>query len=285
MNETTGAPQEIVWWDRLLIRLPGYSLIAWAACYGFHQHGLPMTAAVLVFFLACVPLLAGWQIFHLWRKHQRMRDWSREQELTQGEPGVPNVPQIQQKLSRIADEKADRPEPEKPRFGAWGIFLVIMSITAVATGLGIFLAKMGAPRILVLAVITLCLGGLAPLQFMGVRNRAYRAIKTMPKKLAEVRELVSKERYAPSSQRSTQATDSTLDAALLIVDQALDLSRGGHYRSAVDCLGLLALLARDSWPASCKSRVVAEKLQQRINGALAQLNVEERKTRDRHQSS
>jgi len=284
MNEAAGAPQEIVWWDRLLIRFPGYSLIAWAGCYGFHQHGLPMKTAVLIFFLVCVPLLGGWQIFHVWRARPRTREWHQEQQLTQGELGVPNVPQIRRKLARIAEKKADRPEPRKPRIGAWGIFLIAMALAAVAIGLGILLANLGAPRIATFGVITLVLGGLAPLQFLGVQNRAYRAIKTMPKKLSEVRNLVSKERYAPSSQRSTQATDSTLDAALLIVDQALDLSRGAHHRAAVDCLDLLAVLARDGWPASCKPRVVAEKLQQRINGALAQLSIEERKTRDRRQS-
>lgn len=281
MSRTAGAPQEIAWWDRLLIRFPGYSLIAWAGCYGLHQQGLPLKSAVLIFFLLAIPLLAAWQIFHVWQSRKRLRAWRKEQVLSQPELGVANIPQICGQLAQIAAEKTLNPEPKKPRFGAWGIFLLAMLIAAIAIAAGIFLAKAGAPKIAAFAIITLLLGGLGPLQVMGVHNRAYRAIARMPKKLSEIQDLVTAERYMPSSQRSTQSTDSTLEAAVLIINEALGHAQDGCQRAAVDCVDLLAVLARDSWPASSKPRALAENLHRRINGALAQLSVEERKSRKR----
>lgn len=237
-----------------------------------------MKSAVLLFFMLAVPLLAAWQIFHVWQSRKRLRAWRKEQVLSQRELGVPDIPQIRGKLAQIAAEKTLYSEPKRPRFGVWHLSLLAMLIAALAIAAGIFLAKAGAPRIAAFAIITLLLGGLAPLQTMGVRNRAYRAIATMAKKLSEIQDLVTAERYMPSSQRSTQSTDSTLDAAVLIINEALGHAQDGYQRAAVDCVDLLAVLTRDSWLAKSKPRTLAENLHRRIYGALAQLSVEERKS-------
>lgn len=49
-GSSASAPQEVAWWDRLLIRLPGYSLFAWMGAYGMHQSGdITLGTAALLF--------------------------------------------------------------------------------------------------------------------------------------------------------------------------------------------------------------------------------------------
>ncbi|WP_347038085.1 hypothetical protein AAHB37_15775 [Glutamicibacter halophytocola] len=98
---------------------------------------------MLIFFLLAIPLLAAWQIFHVWQSRKRLRAWRKEQVLSQPELGVANIPQIRGQLAQMAAEKTLNPEPKKPRFGAWGIFLLAMLIAAIAIAAGIFLAKAG----------------------------------------------------------------------------------------------------------------------------------------------
>ncbi|MGH3653970.1 hypothetical protein [Glutamicibacter sp.] len=276
-SESASAPQEVVWWDRLLIRVPGYSLFAWLGAYGMYQAGdISLGTAALLFFALALPLLAGWQIFQVLRSRRRIQLWRNAQRISQGSLGVPNVAEIRAKLDRIISTRALRPEPKKPRFGGLAIFFIILGITGIAITAGILLAKLGIASLSTFVIIGLLVAALRPLQLMGVQNRAYRAVVSIPGKLTEVRDLVMRERQASSGQRSTQAADSALDASLLIINAAIAESRSGYFRASADCVDLLALLTGQCWLAGSKPRNLAEKLHSRVNAALGQLSIEER---------
>lgn len=273
----TSAPTEVVWWDRLLIRLPGYSLFAWMGAYGMYQAGdLTLGSAVLLFFTVALPLLAGWQVFQVMRSRKRVQAWRSAQRIAQGNLGVPNVPEIRAKLEQIRTSGLYRPEPQKPRFGSLAIFFIILAVAALAITVGILLAKLGIVALTAFAIVGLLMAAIRPLQLMGVQNRAYRAVASIPEKLREVRELVVQERQLSSRQRTTQAVNSALDMSLQIIDMAIDHSKSGYFRASVDCVDLLDLLAQECWLAGSKPRNLVEKLRGRVNAALGQLHIEER---------
>ncbi|MGO2804753.1 MAG: hypothetical protein ACTIBK_03345 [Glutamicibacter arilaitensis] len=271
------APQEVVWWDRLLIRLPGYSLFAWMGAYGMYQAGyVTLGSAVLLFFTVALPLLAGWQVFQVMRSHKRVQAWRSSQRITQGNLGVPNVPEIRAKLEQIRTSGLYRPEPQKPRFGSLAIFCIILAVAALGITVGILLAKLGIVALTAFAIVGLLMAAIRPLQLMGVQNRAYRAVASISEKLREVRELVVQERQLSSRQRTTQAVNSVLDMSLQIIDMAIDHSKSGYFRASVDCVDLLDLLAQECWLGGSKPQNLVEKLRGRVNAALSQLHIEER---------
>ena len=276
-GSSASAPQEVAWWDRLLIRVPGYSLFAWMGAYGMHQAGdISLGTAALLFFTLALPLLAGWQIFQVLRSRRRTQAWRDAQRISQGRLGVPDLSEIRASLDRLTRTRALRPEPKKPRFGSLAIFLIVLGVAGLAIAAGILLAKLGVAGLSAFAMVGMLLAAIRPLQLMGVQNRAHRAVVSIPEKLTEIRELVMRERHAPSGQRATQAADSALDASLLIIDAAIALSRSGYFRASADCVELLAHLATQCWLAGSKPRNLAEKLHNRVNAALAQLAIEER---------
>ncbi|MFJ2470002.1 hypothetical protein [Glutamicibacter sp. NPDC087583] len=277
VSESASAPQEVVWWDRLLIRVPGYSLFAWLGAYGMYQAGdITLGTAALLFFALALPLLAGWQIFQVLRSRRRIQLWRNAQRISQGSLGVPNVAEIRTKLDRIISIRAHGPEPKKPRFGGLALFAMILGIAGIAITAGILLAKLGLAGLSTFVVIGLLVVALRPLQLMGVQNRAYRAVVSIPRKIAEVRNLVVRERQVSSGQRSTQAADSALDSSLMIIDAAIAQFRSGNFRASADCVDLLVLLAGQCWLPGSKPRILAETLHSRVNAALGQLSIEER---------
>ncbi|WP_443438883.1 hypothetical protein, partial [Glutamicibacter arilaitensis] len=117
------------------------------------------------------------------------------------------MPEIRAKLEQIRTSGLYRPEPQKSRFGPLAIFFIILSVAALAITVGILLAKLGIVALTAFAIVGLLMAAIRPLQLMGVQNRAYRAVASIPEKLREVRELVVQERQLSSRQRTTQAVN------------------------------------------------------------------------------
>ena len=118
----------------------------------------------------------------------------------------------------------------------------------LAITVGILLAKLGIVALTAFAIVGLLMAWTTrPLQLMGVQNRAYRAVASIPRKLREVRELVVQERQLSSRQRTTKLLNSALDMSLQIIDMAIDHSKSGYFRASVDCVDLRIILAQECW--------------------------------------
>lgn len=265
-------PRTVPWWDRLLIRLPAYLLLAWTGCYGMFQNGwVPFSSSVLIFFAAALPLLAGWQLLRVFLEHRARRVWEAEHATTPNQLGLPDPAEVAAQLAAINASYPRVLPMAPPKHGVPLALLAAVGIIGAGAGAAWLAWWLGAGRFTAPVAIAVVLALLAPWPNNIIRRRIIRNYGGLQLQAQKIQLRVDEQRYAPSGSRDTGAADSALQLAAQANRAMESFAAADRHDAAAASLDVLADISRRCFAADSRLAKTIAGAQRRCHAAQAEL--------------